>query len=947
MDFNFSMFTRAAGTSVTDSVLVEVLDTALHTTGMSDQWKVVTGGVWCSVIPHEPSPRSQGWKLHLSATPASAQTVLARSVAELLEARCAFKFASTIECVDQLNARHMSRGASGKFITIYPHSDEEAVRLAEVLHRVTAGLAGPRILSDRPYAPDSLVHYRYGAFTENRTLSNDGVYSWVIFDPDGNPVVDRREAQYAPPAWAECPFPPPEGDGSSGQTSHTSGTNGTASGTNGHGRGVLVGDRFVVREAIRHTNKGGVYRAVDTRSGADAIIKEARPHVAADRTGRDTRDLLRTEARALEEFEPLAVAPRLLALFEQSSHLFLAEELVPGVPLQQWVSDRMRDRGIRRDAAEVLEISERLVELLDVAHQAGFIIRDFNPNNVMVLPDGALRFIDLELAVAEGEQEELPTRLGTPGFGAPEQMRGGALAAFAADYYGLGATLCFVVTGNAPYFLEDEPKVRPWRERLAEWLAVRADVLDLPSEIRTLILGLMDDEPQRRSTTSEARDALAVARKSLAQPSRTPYSSRHEAENEDGRLSDGHWQQAVDGIVDHLLDSMNPADGEQLWPVPCTRGTFDPCAVHLGAAGILGVLTRHYELTGDQRLPEAITTTGNWITRRLRADAQRSPGLYFGEAGIAWSLYEAGAVLDHDGFDDDGLAEQGLALADTLPVSSPNPDLTHGTAGIGLALLALWTRTGNEEFAERAGKSADTLVASVEEIPSGLSWGTPAAFESRLAGGRYHGCAHGTAGVGHFLLALALATDRPDCLDLARRAGDTLLANATIVAAGEDSAALWSTGPDADVTAPYWCHGSAGIGSFLTRLHRATGDDRYGEVAHMSARAVMDSSWRGSLLGQCHGLAGNGEFLLDMAEGAGGRRYDGGQYEAGAHQLARIIFASRVHRDGRTVFPDDDGGLSATWAEGMSGILAFLVRLRFRSPRLWHGDPLLERSGRS
>ncbi len=929
VDFNFSMFTSASGAGVDDSVLVEVLDTTLRTTGTSDQWQVTTGGFWCSVTPHGPLPRSQGWKLHLSATPASAQTVLARSLPVLLEGRCAFKFASTIDQVELLNARHTSRGHSGKFITIYPHEDAEAVRLAEELHRATAGLAGPRILSDRPYASDSLVHYRYGAFTEARKLSNDGFYSWVIFDPDGNPVEDRRDAQYSPPTWAQCPFPRAEGNGASGRTNGTSGTNGNSG-------GVLVGDRFLVREAIRHTNKGGVYRAVDTHSGADVIIKEARPHVAADKTGRDTRDLLRAEASALERFRPLAVAPRLLALFEQSRHLFLAEDFVPGVSLQQWVADRMHDRGIRRDVTEILEMVDRLVELMDVAHQAGFIIRDFNPNNVMVRPDGELRFIDLELAVTEGQHEAEPTRLGTPGFGAPEQLQGGAPAAVEADHYGLGATICFVVTGNPPYFLSDEPQARPSRERLAEWLAVRADVLDIPADIRTLILGLMDDEPQRRSTTSDARTALAVLRQPQRQPSGAPAPRRHETEDDNPRLGHEQWQQAADGIVDHLLDSMNPTDSEQLWSVPCTRGASDPCAVHLGAAGVLGVLTRYFELTGDQRLPEAIATTGDWINQRLGADAQRSPGLYFGEAGIAWSLYDAGRALD-----DDRLAERGLALADTLPVSSPNPDLTHGTAGIGLALLALSTRTGNEEFAERAGRSADALVRSVEDVPSGLSWGTPAAFESRLAGGRYHGFAHGTAGVGHFLLASALATGRSDCLALACRAGDTLLANATVVTEGDESAALWGTGPDADVTAPYWCHGSAGIGSFLIRLHHATGDDRYADVARMAARAVVENSWRGTLLGQCHGLAGNGEFLLDMAEGAAGR-----QYENGAHQLARLIFASRAHREGRTVFPDEDGGLSATWAEGMSGVLAFLVRLRYRSPRLWMSDPLLERSGR-
>jgi serine/threonine protein kinase len=918
-DFNFSVFTGARGTSTDPSELATLLDEALRALDEADRWEVPSGGFWCCVTRKDYVGRSQGWKLHLSATVSSAETVLARALPVLLKGNSAFKFASRLDHVAQLNDRNTPRGHSGKFITVYPESDEVAVRLAEALHQATAGLPGPRILSDRPYAPASLVHYRYGGFVEERRLSNDDLYTWVIFDPEGNPVEDRRVGQYLPPVWARCPFPDPgrkvvpDPDPNKG--------------------GVLVGDRFLVREAIRHVNKGGVYRAVDTQTGADVIIKEARPHVAADHTGKDVRDLLRTEARALEKIGPLGAAPRLLALFDQSEHLFLAEELVPGVSLREWVLDRIRHGGWRRHVPGTLEMVDRLMELMELAHTAGLILRDFNPSNIMVLPDQQLRLIDLELTVLSGGREKELMGAGTPGYGAPEQMEGGP-AAVEADYYSLGATICFVVTGNTPDFLVDVPKDRPLRERLAEWLAAR-EAPDSPAAIRELILGLMDDEPEHRWTTVEAKDALAAARKPSERQRRTRLNRRHDGPAEHGpgsdggRLTDEQLQQAVDGSVSYLLASMNPTDDERLWPASCAHGATDPCALQLGAAGLLGVLTRCFSLTGDQRLPDAIATAGSWVDQRLRADGTRPPGLYFGEAGIAWSLYEAGRAIG-----DDRLAERGLVLAETLPVCSENPDLTHGTAGIGLTFLHFWLRTSNGEFGQRAGKSADELVAAASEELSGISWGTPAAFESRLAGGRYHGFAHGTAGVGYVLLAMALATGRSDCLELAYRAGETLLANAVI----EDGVAQWGAGPGDDATAPYWCHGSAGIGTFLIRLHRATGDDRFLKLAGMSAQAVVENSWRG-VLGQCHGLAGNGDFLLDMTQTADGQRY-----EAMAHHLARIIFASRAYHQGRVVFPDERGSPSATWADGSSGILAFLLRLRHRSPRLWMVDPLLERS---
>lgn len=222
-----------------------MLHSTLRARDEIDGWDVSTDGFWCCVTPHGHAGRSQGWKLHLSATVSSATTILDRALPVLLQGGCAFKFASTLAHVAQLNARNIPRGHSGKFITVYPHSDSDAVALAEALHQATVGLAGPRILSDRPYAPGSLVHYRYGGFVEQRSLSNDGLYTWVIFDPEGNPVEDRRVGRYLPPPWVRCPFPEPAGK--------------VVPSTNSGADGVLVADRFLVREAIRHVNKGGVY----------------------------------------------------------------------------------------------------------------------------------------------------------------------------------------------------------------------------------------------------------------------------------------------------------------------------------------------------------------------------------------------------------------------------------------------------------------------------------------------------------------------------------------------------------------------------------------------------------------------------------------------------------------------------------------------------------------
>ncbi|MGW1010080.1 class IV lanthionine synthetase LanL [Streptomyces termitum] len=880
----------------TETELEDFLRRALRATGTADLWATESDEMWCRVAPRPARPGpAQGWKLHVSATAASAPVVLAKCLEVLLRDGTGFKFARSLEQVSALNSRATPRGSSGKFLTVYPRSDADAARLALDLHRATAGLTGPRILSDQPYAANSLVHYRYGAFVGRRRVSDDGLLVWYIEDPDGNPVEDKRTGQYAPPSWAVSPFPasvpvaPRAAEAAK--------------------RPVVLGGRFSVREAIRHTNKGGVYRGSDVRTGAPVIIKETRPHVEADASGADVRDWLRAEARTLERLRGTGLAPEPLAVFEHAGHLFLAQEEVPGIPLRTWVAERFRDTGGEAYHTEALEQAGQLVELVAASHAHGCVLRDFTPGNVMVRPDGGLRLIDLELAVPD-DDTALPTRVGTPGFSAPERLVDAPVSP-TADYYSLGATLCFVLTGKVPNLLPEEPEERAPQDRLAAWLDACATVLPLPEALRETILGLMRDEPAERWTPARAREAL-----------RAPGAARPAAAGRASGTGPQDPDEAVDltiaGIVDHLVDSMDPA-GERLWPVSTKAGETDACTVQQGAAGVLAVLTRYFEATGDPRLPDVLTTAGRWIAERTDTRSTR-PGLHFGGRGTAWALYDAGRAVG-----DRALTSHALALALAPQEATPSHDVTHGTAGSGLAAVHLWQRTGDPRLAELVADAADRLAAAAHREPDGVSWPVPAEAVAEEAGKRYLGFAHGLSGIGCFLLAASAVTNRPEHRELAVAAGELLVAQTATVG----GAAQWPAQAGDVPTAPYWCHGSAGIGSFLVRLWRATGDDRYGDPARRASRAVVERASRAALT-QCHGLAGNGDFLLDLAEATGDPAH-----RAAAGHLARLIVSERSHRGRHVVFPTEYGDVSTSWSDGSAGILAFLLRTRHTEPRHW------------
>ncbi|WP_369142210.1 class IV lanthionine synthetase LanL [Streptomyces sp. R44] len=888
----------------TEVELEDLLRRALDATGTGARWAVEADEMWCRVAPVAGTRRAQGWKLHLSATAASAPAVLTRALGVLLRERSGFKFARSLEQVSALNSRATPRGSSGKFITVYPRSDAEAASLAQELHGATAGLAGPRILSDQPYAVRSLVHYRYGSFVGRRRLSDDGLLVWFIEDPDGNPVEDRRTGQYSAPPWAECPFPavvpvaPRSGDAKN--------------------RPVVLGGRFAVREAIRQTNKGGVYRGSDARTGAGVVIKEARPHVEGDASGSDVRDWLRAEARTLEKLRGTGLAPEAVALFEHGGHLFLAQDEVPGVTLRTWVAEHFRDVGGEGYRADALAQVARLVDLVAEAHARGLVLRDFTPGNVMVRPDGELRLIDLELAVLEDETA-LPTRVGTPGFSAPERLADAPVSP-TADYYSLGATVCFVLAGKVPHLLPEEPGDRSPEERLAAWLTACTGPLQLPDRVVEMILRLMRDDPAQRWDPATAREALRPA--DTAPQGGVVRSAPRVGAGGEARGGTVH-EDVVAGLVNHLVDSMTPEDERRLWPVSTLAGESDPCTVQQGAAGVLAVLTRYFELTGDPRLPELLSTAGHWIADRTDLRSLR-PGLHFGGRGTAWALYDAGHAVD-----DRRLIDHALALALAPQQVTPHHDITHGTAGSGLAALHLWQRTGDTRFAELAVDAADRLAAAVTREATGVGWAVPGEADFPEGGKRYLGFAHGTAGIGCFLLAAADLSRRPAHRELAVEIGEDLLA--TAVSIGE--AAQWPAQTGDLPTAPYWCHGAAGIGTFLVRLWRATGDERFGELARRGTRAVTERASRAALT-QCHGLAGNGDFLLDVADATGES-----VYQDMAEDLAGLLLAERAHRREQVVFPNEYGDVSTSWSDGSAGILAFLLRVRRTSPRHWMVEP--------
>lgn len=128
---------------------------------------------------------------------------------------------------------------------------------------------------------------------------------------------------------------------------------------------------------------------------------------------------------------------------------WVATGYVPGLSLEQVV----RRHG-PLPASSLHTLADGLLRALKDIHDAGIVHRDLKPSNVMLTVDGT-KVIDFGIARAiETSVESLLTStgmiVGSPGFMAPEQLRGQG-AGPKSDVFTVGCVLTYAATGQLPF----------------------------------------------------------------------------------------------------------------------------------------------------------------------------------------------------------------------------------------------------------------------------------------------------------------------------------------------------------------------------------------------------------------------------------------------------------------------------------------------------------------
>ena len=125
---------------------------------------------------------------------------------------------------------------------------------------------------------------------------------------------------------------------------------------------------------------------------------------------------------------------------------YLVLEYVDGERLDRWTEAR------RPSIEQRLALFLKVCDAVEHAHRNLVVHRDLKPGNILVAKDGEPKLLDFGIAkvLAEGASDETATRLLTPRYAAPEQIRGEPVTT-QTDVYALGVVLYELLTGTSPY----------------------------------------------------------------------------------------------------------------------------------------------------------------------------------------------------------------------------------------------------------------------------------------------------------------------------------------------------------------------------------------------------------------------------------------------------------------------------------------------------------------
>jgi tRNA A-37 threonylcarbamoyl transferase component Bud32 len=265
---------------------------------------------------------------------------------------------------------------------------------------------------------------------------------------------------------------------------------------------LLQNGRLQIVGQVAFGGLSAIYLAKNTADDKLCVIKEAViPRSCQNDAREKALELFKREATILMKLNHERIAS-VFDYFVENNHNYIALEYVDGKDLRKYISEKgpQNELTVLRWAIEISEILSYLHSL-----EPPVVHRDLTPDNLLLEADGSITLIDFGAAnefigVATG------TVVGKQSYISPEQFRGKATPA--SDYYSLGASLSYLLTGKDPEALSVC--------RLSEICP------HISSDIESLIIDLTSlSESDRLQSATELRKRCQLIIDSLRSQART------------------------------------------------------------------------------------------------------------------------------------------------------------------------------------------------------------------------------------------------------------------------------------------------------------------------------------------------------------------------------------------------------------------------------------------
>lgn len=248
-------------------------------------------------------------------------------------------------------------------------------------------------------------------------------------------------------------------------------------------------DRFYLRELLNSGGMSEIWLVSDTR-GKPYALRKLKRELRFSFTAR------RRFMRGCEILQQLADKENIVGYVEHGKAEGTCYLLMDYVE-----AENLKELYARQDSLLAENVAQILIDAatgLNGVHETGYMHLDFKPENILVTRNAKVRLIDFDMAQPLPEKPvKFSKNPGTPGYMAPEQLRGLAIDG-RADIFAFGVSAYEILAYQKPYPGESPAEILAAQMQPGGATRLREHNPDVPLSLEKVVMKCIESDPDRR-----------------------------------------------------------------------------------------------------------------------------------------------------------------------------------------------------------------------------------------------------------------------------------------------------------------------------------------------------------------------------------------------------------------------------------------------------------------